>query len=235
MRVPKDAMKDLNSTLNGIVNRAKGMVLTAGVDWGEGLDGSEKSPSGKIRPASYTVLTIGYYHTQNQFKVVAIKKFTGKEVDPEYVVSFIAKTCKNLGIQLVGVDWGHGWGVNNTLVRLLGGKHVVQFQHLPKLKERLKWDPVGVRYHLSRNFIMSEFFFDMKHGHIQFPKWSEFEPYSKDILAIYTEYNEFRREMKYDHRSAEPDDFFHSALYCRLASDIMTGKSRKYTQMTSED
>lgn len=224
-------MWDLDEMTYDQVNKARGMVLSAGVDWGEGLDGAEKSPSGKPRPASYTVLTIGHYHTQHQYKVLAIKKFTGKEADPEYVVQFIATVCKNLGIQLVGVDWGHGWGVNNTLVRLLGPSHVVQFQHLHKLKQRLKWDPVGVRYHLQRNFMMSELFYDMTHGHVLFPRWKQFEPFSKDILAIYTEYNEQRREMKYDHRHAEPDDFFHSLLYCKLACDIMCGKSRRYTQI----
>lgn len=221
---------DLDNLTYEQLNFGRGCLLTAGVDWGEGLDGSEKSPSGKLRPASYTVLTIGYYHTNNQFKVVAIKKFTGKEVDPDYVVKYIAQVCKALGIELVGVDWGHGWGVNNHLIRLLGGgNRVVQFQYLPKLKQKMKWDSLGFRYHLQRNFLMSELFYDMKHGNILFAKWTEFEPYSKDILAIYTEYNEYRKEMKYDHRISDPDDFFHSLLMSKLVADIQLGRTNRFT------
>jgi intein/homing endonuclease len=227
------SMLDLDRLTSDQINRGRGLLLTAGVDWGEGLDGSEKSPSGKLRPASYTVLTIGYYHTRDQYKVIAIKKFTGKETDPDYVVAFIAKVCKTLGICLVGVDWGHGWGVNNQLVRLLGGDHVVQFQYLPKLKMKMKWDSIGYRYHLMRNFMMSELYYDMKKENILFPTWSEFEPYSKDILAIYTEYSEFKKEMKYDHRIADPDDFFHSLLFAKLVADIQLGRANRFTQGTT--
>jgi hypothetical protein len=223
-----------------IIQESHGLMLTAGVDWGEGNDGSEKSPTGKIRNASYTVLTIGAYLNQKTWAVKLVKKYEGREVDPDHVVKDIARICKTLNVQLVGVDWGHGWGVNNHLTRLMAprqgqvidtvGKHkVVQFQYLPKLKQRMKWDPTGFRYHLSRNFMMSELFFDMKHGFIQFPRWTQIERYAKDILAIFAEYSEFRREMKYDHRSSDPDDWFHSLHYAKLASDILTGKSRRYT------
>jgi hypothetical protein len=219
-----------------ILGASKKYQLTAGVDWGEGNDGSEKSPSGKIRNASYTVLTVGAYVDQKHWRVLGAKKYQGKDVDPDYVVKDIARICGTLGTRLVGVDWGHGWGVNNHLVRLLGANKVVQFQYLPKLKQRMKWDPLGFRYHLQRNFMMSELFFDMKHGFIQFPRWTQIEPYAKDILAIYAEYVEFRREIKYDHRPTDPDDFFHSLHYAKLASDIYTGKSRRYTQdVKSED
>lgn len=228
-------MWDLDNMTSVQVSEARNMLLTGGVDWGEGLDGAEKSPSGKLRPASYTVLTLGHYHRQDQFKVVAIKKFTGKEADPDYVVQFISQISKMLGVCLVGVDWGHGWGVNNILVRMLGANRVVQFQHLPKLATKMKWDPIGFRYHLHRNFMMSELFYDMKNKFLIFPKWGHFEPYSKDIFSIYTEYNEYKRDMKYDHRHSEPDDFFHSLLYCKLASDIHLGKTRRFTRMIDSE
>jgi len=223
------------------LQESHGLLLTAGVDWGEGNDGTEKSPTGKIRNASYTVLTIGAYINQKTWSVKLVKKYEGREVDPDHVVKDIARICRVLNVQLVGVDWGHGWGVNNHLTRLMSpqnnprivdayGKHkVVQFQYLPKLKQRMKWDPTGFRYHLQRNFMMSELFFDMKHGFIQFPRWAQIERYAKDVLAIFAEYVEYRREMKYDHRSTDPDDWFHSLHYAKLASDILSGKSRRYT------
>jgi intein/homing endonuclease len=217
------------ANLGKSINEAKRYQLTAGVDWGEGNDGSEKSPAGKVRCASYTVLTIGAYINQKVWRTFLAKRYMGKEIDPDYIVKDIARICNALGVHLVGVDWGHGWGVNNHLIRLLGPKRVVQLQHLPKLKSKMKWDPIGFRYHLHRNFMMSELFFDIKQKFVEFPKWAEFETFAKDILGIYSEYVEYRREIKYDHSSHNPDDFFHSLLYSKLSSDIFTGKSRRFT------
>lgn len=208
------------------VELARRHILVGGVDWGEGNDGSELSPTGRKRNASYSVFSVGYYVDQRVFKYVYIKKFTGKETDPEFVVKEVVRISNLLKIRLVGVDWGHGWGVNNQLVRLLGADRVVQFQYLPKQKERMKWDPIGFKYQLLRNLIISEYFYSLKHQEVQFPKWSQFEEFSKDILAVYTEYTEYTREMKYDHRQSDPDDFLHSAIYCRMAADIALG--RKY-------
>ena len=151
-------------------------------------------------------------------------------MDPEFVTRDIARICRALNVVVCGVDWGHGWGPNNTLVRLLGHSRVYQFQYLPKLKQKMKWDPLGVRYHLQRNFIMSELFFDMKNGFIEFPRWRQFEPFSKEILSIYAEYVEYRREIKYDHRPSDPDDFFHSLNFCKLAADVYFKKDRRYTR-----
>lgn len=213
-----------------VIKEARGAHLCAGVDWGEGNDGSEKSPSGKIRNASYTVLTIGYYHSFKQFKVVFVKKYQGREVDPEFVVNDIVRICRELNVQRIGVDWGHGWGVNNVLIRRLGMDRVMQFNYVPKSKHRLKWDHIAAKFILHRNMMISELFYDMKNGHVAFPRWACFEPYAKDILAIYSEYNEYMREIRFDHRSSDPDDFFHSLLYAKLAADIFHGKSRAYTE-----
>jgi intein/homing endonuclease len=223
-------MWDASNLTDNTVFEAHKHLLTAGVDWGEGNDGSEKGPGGKTRNASYTVLTIGTYVDQKHFHVKLVKKYMGRETDPDYVVKDIADICARLRVKLIGVDWGHGWGVNNLLVRRFGAQNVIQFQYLPKLKQRMKWDPTGFRYHLQRNFMMSEMFFDIKQGYVRFPRWAQTEPYAKDILAIYSEYSEYRREIKYDHKSSDPDDWFHSLHYCKLASDIMLGKSRRYTQ-----
>lgn len=231
-----EACKDYSlwnlSTVEGTraaVAEAKKYQLTAGVDWGEGNDGSEKSPSGKIRNASYTVVSIGAYTSQKKWKLFYAKRYEGREIDPDFVVKDITRICQVLGVRLIGADWGHGWGVNNILVRTFGVQRVAQFQYMPKLKQRMKWDALGFRYHLQRNFILSELFFDIKHGLVDFPRYKEFETFAKDILGIYAEYNEYRREIKYDHRPSDPDDFFHSLNYAKLMSDIMTGKSRRYT------
>ncbi len=202
-------------------------TLCAGVDWGEGNDGSEKSPNGKTRAASYTVLTIGSYINQKLFKVMFIKKYVGQQVDPDFVVRDIARLCQIYDVKLCAVDWGHGWGVNNHLVRILGAARVVQLQYLPKQKERMKWDPIGFKYQLLRNLVISEMFFALKQKYVVFPSWKETELYAKDILSVFVEYIEHQRQMKFDHRSTDPDDFLHSLIYSKLAADVYLGKKTR--------
>lgn len=211
------------------INAARRHQLIGGVDWGEGNDGTEKDPKGKLRNASYTVLTIGTYITPTLFQVMLIKKYTGKEADPDFATRDISRICNTLGVAVIGADWGHGWGVNNTLVRLMGSSRVYLFQYLPKLKQKLKWDPAAVRYMLQRNFIMSEIFFDIKNHFVRFPKWSHFERFAKEFLSIYAEYVDYRKEIKYDHRPNDPDDAFHSFTFCKMAADIFHKKDRRYT------
>ena len=206
------------------INFARQRVLFAGVDWGEGNDGTEKSPNGKIRSASYTVLNVGYYEDQHRFVIVYSKKYVGKEADPQYCVKDIATTCNILGVKLCGVDWGHGWGVNNELVRMLGNDRVVQIQYLPKQKEKIKFDPIGWKYQVMRNLLMSEIQHSLKNGDIIFPKYADMENFFKDALAIFVEYSEFQRQMKYDHKPTDPDDWFHSLLFCRFVADVYHGR-----------
>jgi hypothetical protein len=206
------------------INHARSQLLIGGVDWGSGLDGADKSPSGKIRHASYTVLTLGYYEDQKHFRVAFIKKYTGAQSDPHFVIQDIVRLCMQLNVHLLGVDWGFGFGLNNELVRQLSFKRVVQFQYLPKMKERAKYDPIGAKYLLQRNLIISELFYELKHGHIRFPAWKQFETYAQDFLGIYCEYIDYQRQIKYDHRPSDPDDAFHSLLYCWQAASIFHGK-----------
>lgn len=217
------------SDLNKLKQVASRYLLTAGVDWGEGNDGSGTTPTGKLRVASYTVLTIGAYIRQNCYKVFYMKRYTGNEVDPDHIIKDILRICGAIGVRLIGADWGHGWGVNNELVRKYGPDRVIQFQYVANLKVPMKWDVIGRKYEVSRNFMMSELFYDIKHGYLEFFRWEQFQDFGKDILAIFAEYSEYLRQMKYDHRKSDPDDAFHSLHYARLAADVHLGKSRRYT------
>lgn len=215
LRDPPDPME---------MEHMKRFQLVAGIDWGEGNDGSERSPTGKIRHASYTVLTLGTYIDQKRFKVFFVKKYTGAQANPDFVMKDVTRICAAFGVQLIGADWGHGWGMNNQLVRHFGLNRVVQLQYLPKMKERAKYDPIGAKYMLQRNLIISEMFYAIKQKEIIFPAWKEIEPYAKDILAVYSEYVEYQRQMKYDHRPSDPDDFLHSLIYCKQAADLFFGR-----------
>jgi intein/homing endonuclease len=202
----------------------QGQILVAGVDWGEGNDGADRTPTGKLRSASYTVLTIGTYVNQKIFKVLFMKRYTGNQVDPDFAVRDIVRICKAYGISLIGVDYGHGWGVNNQLVRMMGAQRVVQFQYLPKQKKPMIWDPLGFKYMLLRNLMISEFFYALKARQIILPRWEEFETFGKDLLSVFTEWHDYLKQIRYDHRQTDPDDSLHSMLYAKLAGDVFLGK-----------
>jgi hypothetical protein len=199
-----------------------GQTLFAGIDWGEGTDGSERGMSGKLRVASYTVFTIGFYIGQ-VFWPIYIRKFEGKETNPEYVLQQIVRACRQFRVQLIGADWGHGWGMNERLEKIFGKNKVVKFIHVSSLKGRRHFDPIGLKMQLSRNQLISEIFTDIRTKKIQFPRWQEFEKYANDLLGVYQEYNEYMRSIKYDHRPDHPDDFLHSLIYAREAANIYYG------------
>jgi hypothetical protein len=204
-------------------NDAKKYLLFAGVDWGEGRDGAGTTPSGKLAVASYTVLTIAGYDGK-KFRIFYVKKYTGKEIDPDFIVREINQFAQTINLRAVGVDYGHGWGVNNALIRMLGQKRVITFQHLDNLGVRRKWDERGMKFELNRNLLMSELFLLMKAQLVTFPSWEEYKPFAKDIMAIYAEYCEYARKIKFDHKPSEPDDAFHSLLYSWQAANIFLGR-----------
>ena len=200
------------------------MVLFAGVDWGEGNDGTGTDIMGKIKTASYTVLTIGGYVGDKKFRVVYMKRYVGKEVDPDFVVKDIIKICTNMNVKMIGTDWGHGWGVNNRLFRLYGPKRCAQFMYVDKQKEVRKWDPIGYKVQLMRNHVMSEIFYQFKEGKFLFPPLEEWEVFCKDMFNISVEYIEYSRTIRYVHRPSDPDDWFHSLLYCKQVGEMYYGK-----------
>lgn len=200
------------------------MTLFAGVDWGEGNDGTGTDIMGKIKTASYTVLTIGGYVGEKKFRVVFMKRYMGKEVDPDFVVADIIKICKALGVKMIGTDWGHGWGVNNRLFRQYGPKRCAQFMYVDNQKEVRKWDPVGFKVQLMRNHVMSEVFYQFKEGKYLFPSLEKWEHFAKDMFNISVEYIEYNRRIRYVHRPSDPDDWFHSLLYSKQAAEMYYGR-----------
>jgi hypothetical protein len=191
----------------------------AGIDWGEGRPEGEVN-LGKKRYASWTVLTLGAYVTSDVFWPFFMKRYVGKDIDPEVIVPDVLNICGQFGVECIGADWGHGWGVNSRLFQARGRDRVMQFAYSSSLHERKRWDPEAYKWIINRNAVLSAFFFDIKQGKFLFPAWEVFEPFAKDILAEYVEYNERTRTMLYDHPIDQPDDALHSLVYCKLTADI---------------
>jgi hypothetical protein len=197
----------------------KGLRIFAGIDWGEGRAEGEVV-KGRKKHASWTVLTLGTYITPEIFWPFLWKRYVGKEIDPEFIVPDVINICGSWGVEVIGADWGHGWGVNSKLFKALGRLGVMQFAYSTSLGERKKYDPDAHKYIINRNAILTDVFAAIKAQHMAFPEWSEFESYAKDILAEYVEYNDRTRMMMFDHPIDQPDDALHSLTYCKLAADI---------------
>ena len=195
------------------------LEIFAGIDWGEGTDGTERGAKGKVKNASYTILTLGTYIDPNHFHIFYFRRFTGKDALPSYCVNEIINTLRAFNVKVVGVDWGHGWGVNERIEEALGPRRVIKFQHVGSQRDRTKYDDLGHKYQLSRNEVMTEFFLNLKDAKIVFPPWEQVKDFLCDYEHIYAEYRESTRSMAYDHKSSEPDDSFHASLYCLEAAN----------------
>ena len=195
----------------------------AGVDWGEGR--SEGAiEAGKKRNASWTVLTIGTFIEENLFWPFFIKRYEGREIDPEFIKDDIVKYVSLFRVKILGADWGHGWGMNSHLIQKLGRERVMEFQYVGKMRSRIKWDNEAFNFKVNRSLVLAEFIGACKERELLYPPWELFQQYAKDILGVYIDYNERMKTMYYDHPIDQPDDFMHSNIYARLAGMISQGR-----------
>lgn len=200
--------------------------IFAGVDWGEGTDGADRSEKGKLKNASYTILTLGTYIMPGKFHYFYYRRFEGTDVAPSVCVPEIIETCRRFRITCMGVDYGFGWGVNERLEEAFGLQKVIRYQYVGMQKERKKFDPIGVKYQLNRTEVMSDFFNDIKKGVFLWPEWESVKNYLKDVEHVFAEYSESARALKYDHRQTDPDDACHASILCREAADNYFGVAR---------
>jgi hypothetical protein len=189
----------------------------AGIDWGEGADGTERNFKGRLKTASYTVLTLGMFINPKQFYIFFQKRFKGEEALPRNCVREIIQICKAFNAVMIGSDWGFGWGVNDTIEDVFGPRRVIKFQHNGMQKERQKYDPVGHKVQLNRTEVLTDLFDDLKNQKFIFPPWEQSHDFLVDIEHIYAEFGGVHG-LRYDHRPSEPDDAAHSILMCREAA-----------------
>jgi hypothetical protein len=219
----KAGTRDTSTWIHKKPKEMNGMRIFAGLDWGEGRAEGEVV-HGKKKFASWTVLTLGMYITQDLFWPFYMKKYVEREIDPEFILPDVLNICGQWNVEMVGADWGHGWGMNSRLFQARGRDRVMQFAYSGSLGERKKWDGDAYKWIINRNAVLSQFFTDIKQQRFIFPQWANFEPFAKDILAEYVEYNDVTHNMKYDHPIDQPDDALHSLVYCKLAADIVYNK-----------
>lgn len=180
----------------------------AGIDWGTGEN-------------SYTVMTLAYYEG-TKFRVFWVHRFVGEDTDPQVQARKIIAILRAFKVRICGTDYGGGFDRNNILVRAFGPQRIQKFQYMARCKKKVFFDGKLNRWQVHRTEVMSDLFTAIKRGHFEFPRWEEFkDPYAQDMANIFSEYNEALRMIQYQHSPDQPDDTFHSILYCFLGSMIV--------------
>lgn len=194
-----------------VIAKKSTQPLFAGIDWGTG-------------DPSHTVVAIGGYFPTDpkRLQIAYVHRFEGPETEPGLQIDLLKDLIERYNVTVVGCDYGGGFGLNEALMRRFGHKRVVRFQYVENPKAIVRWDDKKMRYMFSRSEAMSALFDFMKRRKILLPRWEEFEnPYAKDILNIFAEYNEVLRKMQYKHAKGETDDTFHAIMLCWLSSLII--------------
>lgn len=180
----------------------------AGIDWGYG-------------ERAYTVVTLGIYD-QMKFRVFFMHRFVGEESDPVIQLDRLVELLTYFNVRMIGCDWGAGFGMNDPLIRKFGRNRVAVFQYMSRNKRKVEFDPNLNRWKVHRTEVMSAIFTAIRKRKVEFPRWEEFaQPYAQDMLNIFSEYNKQLRMIQYDHNPDNPDDSFHSFLYCWIGSMLI--------------
>jgi hypothetical protein len=179
--------------------------IFAGIDWGTGEN-------------TYTVLTLGGYINE-YFTIFYIHRFEGPEMEPEVQLDLIETIIKNWNVKVVGTDYGGGFDRNDRLQRKFGRDRIWKYQYSTP-SQKVKWEDKFHRFIVHRTEVMSDIFNAIKRRNVfRFPDWQQFEdPFSKDLLNIFSEYNEQARQIQYKKSPDVTDDSFHSILLCFLVS-----------------
>lgn len=194
--------------LNALRQRmAGGMEVFAGIDWGTGEN-------------TFTVIALGTY-IDGKFVIFYVHRFEGQEVEPLIQLDLIEQLVKHWNVKLIGSDYGGGFDRNDHLQRKFGRNRVIRYQY-SNPNRKLKWDDDLFRFLVHRTEVMTDMFTAIKRRDvIRFPNWEQFEdPFGKDMLTIFSEYNEQQRQIQYSKSPDATDDTFHAITYCFLASMI---------------
>ena len=207
-----EQMEMITSPCEETVNRQ----IFAGIDWGSG--------SGEF--PSYTVLALGAWIHPQQFQIFYIKKFEGLESEIKSQPEKIIAMLKAFGVRLVTTDWGYGVYQNRLIQEVFGNQRVMELQYV-SAKEKLKYNAAAQRMMGDRTQLMQDLFRDIQLQRIKFFKKAQFETFGQDFLNIYTDYNEKRQTIKYDHSPTQPDDCAHAVNYCLIAGKYHHNQLRR--------
>lgn len=178
-----------------------------GIDWGTGEN-------------SYTVAAFGCY-LQDRFSIVRIKRYEGREQEPDTMMDLIMQDFEKWRVRRAGCDYGGGFWPNDKLINRFGWDRVAKYQYSSP-SDKVRWDDGLKRFMVNRTEVMSDIFNAIKRRDVfRFPDWEDFnKPFAQDMLNIFSEYSDLRRENVYKKVPNVTDDSFHAILLCFLVSMI---------------
>lgn len=182
-----------------------GQEIYAGIDWGTGEN-------------TFTVMALGTM-IEGKFTIFYIHRFEGQEIEPPVQLEIIEHLINAWSVKMVGVDYGGGFDRNDHLQRKFGQLRIPKYQY-SQPGQKVRYDEGLKRFVVHRTEVMSDIFQAIKRRDVfRFPKWDQFEePFGKDMLNIFSEYNEQQRQIQYKKSPDATDDSFHAILLCFLAS-----------------
>jgi hypothetical protein len=172
-----------------------------------GLDPGYGSPSN-------SVLTIGgYFPSDTKFHIVFYEKMNSVIVTGAHLrrqCEHIALVLRAFNISLILIDHGSGLAhmtelSKNPLLR------VYSMMHVHKMKEMLRFEPECNRFKSYRTQTMQKCFQDLNDDIIELPRGCE--SLHQDFLNVFAEPDKMGN-LTFNHLQSEPDDCFHSFLYC---------------------
>ena len=206
--INRDTLRSLctGGTMKSSEGVARKNKVYMGIDWGTGEN-------------TYTSLCVGGY-VRDKFHYFYFKRFEGEEAEPENTMREVNNLIRKYKPQIVGVDYGGGFDRNDQLIRAYGIRRIARYQYVNTRK--IYFDKSLHRFMVNRTEALMAVINAINRGNeFVLPSWEEFEtPFSADLLAVFTEYNEARRTTVVNKTPGTTDDTLHAMTYCFLASMI---------------
>lgn len=198
--------------------------LAAGIDWG----------GGGAKNVSRTVLGIYavYPGDPPKYRLVFGKIYT--EGEPAKHLGDIADHLRRFSVNIVCADHGLGSMAISGLKQALNGISDGLSSIIPiypvmysDASRPFKWNNDGQYYVVNRTMMIDDFFMDIKRKFIEVYRWSEFEPFARDILnvrqALVGEDSGHPRRI-WQHNPKDPDDALHSMVFGWFAARVRSGR-----------
>jgi len=195
-------------------NQRGASMIVGGADWGgSGMTGTSR-----------TVLSV-YAVFPERAQVVKIfgRIYSGGE--PTKHIEDIAKVCNDYNISTLYGDHGGGNFAMSQLSALVPNTRVVPVMYTEQSMP-YRWDNAAQRFTVNRTAMIDAFFHDMKRERIKAFRWSEFQPFAKDILNVYEDVvgeAQGKGRRVWRRYPAKPDDSLHSMLYGWMAGRVVSG------------
>lgn len=170
---------------------------------------------------SYTVCSVFGFLPNGKMDLLFSEKFQG--IDVYVQVERILQIYKEYKCCLVGADRGVGVMQVQTMQRRLGFQKVVPINYV-SAKVSVRWDQPGQFIAADRTRAMDNIVAMIRQGMERFetPKYELMKGFWSDALSIYEEETMVGTRV-YRHHPEEPDDWFHTAVFARVAWQYTTG------------